>query len=176
MDFTGATPIALPGLVNGNILGMKLGHESTFYNNYWAIMGVERAVIFNGNITYFGNSLQYVIGDKTLVWKKMVGAYDGKLVTMGQLFKVPLNPYWRKVRMEPIPDGPSDNVLQEVSGLLLLDADWDPWNKYWLTFRGDWCPLFRNAAASTPQMPGSGGGFNNGQGGSTSGGFNGIFG
>lgn len=176
MDFTGSTPIDLPGLVNGNILAMKLGKEDPFYNNYWAIMSVERAVTLNGDLTYFGNCLLYVIGDKQLVWKKMVSAYDGELVTMGQLNKVPLNPYYRKIRMEPIPDGPANNVLQEVSGLLLLNADWDPQNKYILTFRGDWCPLFRNAAASAPQIPGAGGGFNNGQGGSTSGGFNGIFG
>lgn len=133
--------IDLPGLAKGNILAMKLGNEAQG-NNYWAILGVERASILNGDITYYGNCLIFVIGDLTLTWTRMVTIYEGALVTMAQLSKVPDPPYLRKVRMQPYPDEP-EMVVMDVSGLLIVDVGWTPLGKYTITFRGDWCPLFR---------------------------------
>lgn len=148
MDFTGSTPIALPGLVNGNILAIKLGSASQG-NNYWAILGVERASCAPGpngtlgDITYFGNCLLYVIGDQTLAWKRMVIPYEGKLITCAQLAVIPRPPYYTQYRLQPQPDGPTTQPVMETSGLLMLNVDWDPMNKFYITFKGDWCPLFR---------------------------------
>jgi hypothetical protein len=132
--------IDLPGLPHGNILALKLGNESQG-NNYWAVLGVERASILNGDITYYGNCLLFVIGDLTLTWTRMIIPYEGRLVTMAQLAKVPDPPYLRKVRMQPYPDEP-EMVTMEVPGLLITDVSWTPLSKYTITFRGDWCPLF----------------------------------
>jgi hypothetical protein len=121
---------------------MRLGNESQG-NNFWAILGVERATVLNGDITYYGNCLLYVIGDQTLTWKRMVIPYEGRLQSFAQLSRVPIPPYYTKIRREPVPDAPTDHVIQEVSGLLIVGVDWDPMNKFTITFRGDWCPLFR---------------------------------
>ena len=168
IDFTGATNVPLPGLANGKVLAMRLGTDDSIGNTHWAVLGVERAVILNGDITYFGNCLLYVIGDLTLTWKRMIIPYEGRLQTFAQLAKVPPPPFFKQ-RLIPQPDGPVDLVVQETSGLLITNVDWDPSQKFYITFRGDWCPLFRGPAVAPP-LPGSGGFF------SPNGNLNGPFG
>jgi hypothetical protein len=160
IDFTGATPVPLPGLANGNIMAMRLKADEGTDNTHWALLGVEKAVVLNGDITYFGNCLFYVIGDLTLTWKRLIIPYENRLVTIAQLNGIPKPPYYRQYRLQPQPDGPTDALVTETSGLLITNVDWDPWNKFFITFRGDWCPLFRSAATVRIQ-PATGGGFGN---------------
>lgn len=134
--------LPLPGLVNGNILALKLGNGPTETRNLWSFMAVERATILGGDITYYGNSLLFVIGDQTLTWTRLITPYEGRLQTLAQLAHMPDPPYLRKIRMQPYPEFAIDPFL-EVGGILMLKATWDPQNRYALTIRGDWCPLFR---------------------------------
>lgn len=160
MDFTGATPVKLPGLVNGNIMALRLRPDEGNDNTHWAILGVESARIFNGDIYYFGNCLFFVIGDLTLVWKRLILPYENRLVTVAQLNAIPKPPYFTQLRLQPRPDGPTDALVTETAGLLITNVDWDPMNKFFISFKGDWCPLFRQPA-NVPPSPLSGGGFFN---------------
>lgn len=136
--------IPLPGLPKGNIMALKLGNESQG-NNYWAILAVEKATqpSGGGDITYYGNCLLYVIGDQTLTWTRLITVYEKALVTVAQLAKMPDPPYLRQIRMQPVPDDGGVMVVQEVPGVLITNVAWDPMNKFTITFRGNWCPLFR---------------------------------
>jgi len=106
-------------------------------------MAVERASILNGDITYFGSSLLYVIGDQTLTWLNLVKPWEGQLQTWCQLSTIPAPPKLRIIRLQPQPSTIDDPPVQEVSGLLMVGVDWSPTMRYSITFRGDWCPLFR---------------------------------
>jgi hypothetical protein len=144
--------VPLPGLVNGRILAIKLGVSRDLEfsqgkdSGYRVLLGVRRASILNGDITYFGSCLFYVIGDKTLVWEKWLGieVKIGRLQTMAQLLRVPDPPYLRQIRMQPYPDLSGPEAVESVSGLLIVGGGWDPLQQYYITFRGDWCPLFRH--------------------------------
>jgi hypothetical protein len=130
--------VPLPGLDNGRILAVK---DEVSYR---VLLAVNRASVLNGDITFYGDSLFFVIGDQTVTWKKYIGALTAmpEVRTFGQLARVPDPPYLRQIRMQPYPEF-ADDPFMEVKGLLVVGGDWDPWNQYTIIFRGDWCPLFR---------------------------------
>jgi hypothetical protein len=154
-------PFPLPGLVNGNLLALKMSDRiATGYIqdgsaadekviDYCAFLGVRRASVRDGNITYWGESLFYsAYGEPTLIWRTFTQTWvdrcgKGELLTWGQLSQSPPPPYYQQVHLEP-----QSLIIQppvmEVKGLLLIGAGYDQQKRYWLTFRGDWCPLFRD--------------------------------
>src|SRR5208282_3402558 len=95
--------VPLPGLVNGNILALRLSPGSEASTGLWSVMAVERASILNGDITYFGSSLLYVIGDQTLTWLNLVKPWEGQLQTWCQLSTIPAPPKLRIIRLQPQP-------------------------------------------------------------------------
>ena len=135
--------VALPGLSRGNILALKLSEGSTVSTGLWPVMAVEHATVLNGDITYYGNSLLFVIGDSVQTFRNLVTPWEGKLQTWTQLATIPAPPKLRIIRLQPIPSTVDEPPVMEVSGLLLVDAAWTPLKRYSLTFRGDWSPLFK---------------------------------
>jgi len=151
----------LPGLVNGNILALKMSNRQAVgyvsegsaaeerVIDYCAFLAVRRASVRDGDLTYWGESLFYsAYGDPTLIWRTFTQTWidrccKGELHTWAQLSQPPPPPYYQQVHMEPQSFIVAPPV-KETGGLLLISAGFSQQKRYWLTFRGDWCPLFRD--------------------------------